>query len=390
MLNDEYKAFIAKHIHHDTSELMLKARGFDRKTMGFLINQIKARQKVAKKLPFWVADDNIVFPPTTNLEQSSSELTARYKRSLVSEGSVMADLTGGFGIDAYYIGSAFTNVDIAEPNEELLEISRHNLNYLAPGKFYFHHTTAEKWLEHNQQQFDFIYLDPSRRTSSGRKAVLLKDYAPDVVALLPLLYRKSNQVLIKTAPLLDIKHAISLLEGVKKVHIVSTHHEVKEVLYELEKGYTDAPEIIVSDLTHYNTFSFTYGEEKEADITYGPPSLYIYEPHPGIMKSGAFKLIAKAYDLVKLAPDSHLYTGNQLIKGFPGKCYLTGKICKASEKEIAKATEGGKVQIVTKNFPANPDALYKKWRLERGDDYRVFVTQLEKGRKVAIVCRLKK
>src|SRR5690606_6406050 len=90
-----------------------------------LMLQIESRSKTEKKLPSWFNTPNVLFPPKLNLEQTSSEITAKYKACLL-KGETMADITGGFGVDCFYFANHFNKVFHFETNEELSAIAKHN------------------------------------------------------------------------------------------------------------------------------------------------------------------------------------------------------------------------------------------------------------------------
>ena len=50
----------------------------------FALQQIEGRQRTRDKLPTFAAIDGWLYPPRLNLEQCSSERTARFKASLLS------------------------------------------------------------------------------------------------------------------------------------------------------------------------------------------------------------------------------------------------------------------------------------------------------------------
>ena len=82
-INDNVKDFIKKHLKDDVNKLALSKfpEGIDRE---FVIRQIHARQVLSKKLPSWAGNDELIFPKKLSLEQCSSELTAKYKTTLLS------------------------------------------------------------------------------------------------------------------------------------------------------------------------------------------------------------------------------------------------------------------------------------------------------------------
>ena len=75
-----------------------------------------------------------------------------------------------------------------------------------------------------QAEFDCIYIDPSRRNDVKGKVFLLKDCLPNVPENIDFLFSKSNQILIKNSPILDITIAINELKFVKEIHIISLNN----------------------------------------------------------------------------------------------------------------------------------------------------------------------
>ena len=75
------KEFIRTHGERDVRELALR---FSRDDMALLLSQIAGRQMARLKIPSWYEREEIFYPAHLSLEQASSELTARYKASLVS------------------------------------------------------------------------------------------------------------------------------------------------------------------------------------------------------------------------------------------------------------------------------------------------------------------
>ena len=76
---------------------------------------------------------------------------------------------------------------------------------------------------------------PTRRDSHGGKTVLMADCTPDIVSLLPLMFKKAQLVMVKLSPMLDWHKAIADLDGsVAEVHIVALQGECKELLLVLD------------------------------------------------------------------------------------------------------------------------------------------------------------
>jgi len=204
-LTKDDKGFMREHIKANVPQLLLKYSTDTHKR--FLIEQIAARQRIAKKLPEWSADFNLIFPTGIPLEQSSSQQTALLKSNLI-KGSSLTDLTGGLGVDCYYIGKNFESVNYVEQNPELAAIVKHNFSQLA-SRIKVFETSAEKFL--SQIHSEVIYIDPARRDEQQNRTVQLQDYRPNVIDLLPELKKKVEQLYIKTSPLLDLTQALKNL-----------------------------------------------------------------------------------------------------------------------------------------------------------------------------------
>jgi len=228
LLDTEIQDFIFKKSdeHVDISKFILSGTPFEDISVQELAAQIQGRRTIKTKLPVWHQTREIYYPPGIHLEQTSSEATALYKSSLVS-GDTLIDLTGGFGIDDYYFSKKVKHIIHCELNPLLSNIAAHNFLVLGANNI---ETQCGDGLEilQNQHTVDWIYVDPSRRHDSKGKVFFLEDCLPDVPSNLDLLFSKSNQILIKTAPLLDIHAGIKSLRFVKEIHVVAVQNEVKE------------------------------------------------------------------------------------------------------------------------------------------------------------------
>ena len=97
----EFYQFIELHQNDDTNALRLKKNKTCDFDLNFAIQQIESRRKAANKIPEWLSYP-ILFPSSLSAEQCTSELSAKYKQSLI-DGETFCDLTGGLGIDIYYL-----------------------------------------------------------------------------------------------------------------------------------------------------------------------------------------------------------------------------------------------------------------------------------------------
>jgi 16S rRNA G966 N2-methylase RsmD len=378
------KKFVQDHLQEDPALLLFKYQGktdFDMKTA---VQQISARQKAKKKLPTWTANLDIIFPEGISVEQCSSEETAKFKTEIVS-GTSFLDMTGGFGVDTFFIGQHFDTVTYFERNESLTAIVEQNFELLQPNKFAVHSGDAIPFLQNTQQYFDLIYLDPARRGDQNQKLYKFSDCEPDVIELWDLMTKKSNQILVKASPILDIKGALKELPLIQKIWVLSVKNEVKEILLYWSKTKAEKePQIICTDLTPEGrqTFAFTYEEEKAANATFGEVGRYLIEPNASLLKAGAFKNFSERFQLKKLNPNSHLYTTNNVLdREIPGRIFEVIEEVKVDKKEFKKKFPKGIVNVITRNYSLKAEAFKKKFNLkDGGEEFLIGTKEGEKYR----------
>lgn len=384
----DLQAFINLNLNKDINELALQKNPFPEFDWKWILNQIQAKKKANKKLPTWFKTDGIIFPSSLSIEQTSSEVLAQYKASLIS-GTSLIDLTGGFGIDDFYFSKTFQKVIHCEINEELSKIVSHNFKVLGIHNISTISGDSIEYLENSTEKFDWIYVDPARRDSSKSKVFLLKDCIPNVVDLQEFLLSKSNHLLIKVAPLLDIQSILNELNQVKRIYIIALNNEVKELLIEIEKDFNLDPTLVAVNHLNDETFSnheFNLNDDNVASLS--NPLTYLYEPFSSYLKTGLYNKLANQFQVKKLHKHSHLYTSEHLMS-FPGRVFKIEHIIPYNKKEL-KPFENQKWNITTRNFPLKVDEIRKKHKLKEGGEiYAFFTTDLDNN-KIVIVCRKNK
>lgn len=372
----EVQKFISQNKDVNINEILLKKSPSSELSIQEIAQQIKGRQIAHKKFPFLVKQD-IIFPPHLNLEQSSSEATAKYKSQLLG-GEKFIDLTSGFGIDAYFIAQNFTNTLLVEQNETLLNIVQHNWAVLGQ-KAHFLNMPLEQFLRENNALYDAIYIDPARRNENHKKVFLLEELSPNILEIQEELLNISDTVLIKLSPLIDIAYLVSVLHSIAEIHIVALRNEVKEILVLLQKGNKQSPIIKSVNLESQEPdFTYIFNEKTSREIEFSEPLSYLYIPNNAILKSGAFAEVAQRYCLKKLHPNTHLYTSSELIADFSGR---TLKIKPITSKEL---TKGEKFNIISKNYPLKPEEIKKKYKITDGGERYLIFTQSVKGKVILI------
>ena len=417
------KDFINAHLNDDVNKLALSKFPDDIDKL-FVIRQIQARQLLKKKLPSWSENDELLFPRRLSLEQCSSELTAKYKRTIsrrdeeaqcnisenqcrsVGEKRTLIDLTGGMGVDTSFLSDNFDETIYIEAQEELCELARHNFKVLYKN-IKVVNATAEDFLS-QCDNVDCIYLDPARRDEYGRKMVSLHDCSPDVAELQDLIFEKSKTLMVKLSPMLDIDIIKKELKNIKEIHVVAVKNECKELLV-LCQQTTDngqqtscnnqlsavSHQLSAVDLRENWRFNFTEEEENEAVVSFADEiGKYLYEPGVACMKAAPFKLLSQRFNIKKLHRNSHLYTSDELVYDFPGRIFEVINVVnfdKKAKKMLSQQTTDNrqqtlsKVSIAVRNFPLSADELRKQLGFKDGDDFYVFGTTMKGEKKVLVL-----
>ena len=392
-LSPEQKQFVIRHQHENVRDLALR---FSRKDLPFLLAQIKGRQIAKRKFPSWQDNDNLLYPPSLSIEQASSEQTARFKQSLLPNGKEsFADLTGGLGVDFYFLSRSFKHAIYVEQSQELCKIAQHNFDVLGVENVTIKNMQSEDFLTQTEK-IDVIFVDPARRNNDGRKVFKIEDCSPDMSQLQTELAEKSDFVMIKYSPLLDISLAVKTLEHVRDVYVVSVENECKELLFLLSPSEMEG-QIQLSACKYHainikkndciESFSFCPEKERNVEIEYASQlDSYLYEPNSSVLKAGGFNSIAHAFSLKKLHKNSHLYTSNKLVNGFPGRIFkvIDSFIpSKNNTKTFLSKTKSATINV--RNFPMSVEEIRKKTRLKEGGDVYLFATTLSNERKVWVI-----
>ena len=416
--------FVKQFRQADPRKLALQASRYPDVDMPYALNQIQGWQTAQRKLPSWAACDGVVYPPHLNMEQCSSEPTARYKQQVArrwaeripnASRTSMTDLTGGFGVDFSFTSRCFDCATYVERNASLCDVVSANLPRLGIRHAQVKCAEAEAVLEQMEPQ-TMIFLDPARRNEHGAKTVLIADCTPDVCQLLPSLMQKSQFVMLKLSPMLDWHKAIVDLDGkVREVHIVSADGECKELLLVLAPDGKPEVQVFCVDILskpdsegQYPRSEFVYSIGGEAEpqptnstlniehltlninnSTSAQPtnstfniqhSTFLFEPNASVMKAGCFDEIALAYGICAISRNSHLFLSDHEIDGFPGCYFAIDAVTTMNKRQLRQTLSGMKqANIAVRNFPLSVAELRKRLKLSDGGDTYIFATTTSDG-----------
>ncbi|MFD2581026.1 hypothetical protein ACFSR6_00895 [Pedobacter vanadiisoli] len=375
--------YINANLNTDVNQIALAKSPFDGITPAELATQISAKKKAEKKLPTWFHTENIYYPPVLSIEQTSSEVTARYKSKL-AKGNALIDITGGFGIDTYYFAKKVKEVIHCEINPELSAITQNNAQVLEAKNIKFKVGDGIAYIQNHGSLFDTVYVDPARRSEKG-KVFMLKDCSPDVVTNLNALLKKTSRIIIKTAPLLDISAGLTELTQVSEIQIISVKNECKELLWIIDKEFDKDTKITAVTLNNgiEKEFSF-YRSEANGSIQFAKSlgaGEYLYEPDAALLKSGAFNLIGLTYNLIKLHAQTQLFTADFIKTDFPGRIFKIEAILSTGELKKEPNLKGN---VIVRNYPAKPVDLVKKYKIKADQEQFLIFTRIANGENIIL------
>ena len=385
ILGNKVQKYILTNIAAKIPELVLKGSPFNEIKNIDIIEQIESKSRCRSKLPSWYNTPGILYPNKLNIEQCSSEKTAYYKSTLVS-GENLIDITAGFGVDSFYFSKKIKNILSCELDEKLSKISEHNFKTLNTKNIRTKSLNGLNFLKKKETIFDWIYIDPSRRGQNNEKKVFIKDCNPDISKHLNLFFKRSQNILIKLSPMVDIQALLKDVSNPKEIHIVAVKNEVKEILVVLKKGFSSETTIKAINLnSEQPNFEFKISNEKKVVLSYKSPEKYLYEPNLAVIKAGAFKILASKFKIGKLGPNTHLYTSSKIKNKFPGKIYNIMDVIPYNKRNLNKIIKGIKANIKSRNFPKSVNEIKEQYKLIDGGDIYLFFTSLDLNR-VLLVC----
>ena len=350
----------------------------------------------------------------TESEENVNEIKEEPYEGDFSEETGFVDLTGGFGVDFSYIASRLGVMSMyVERQAHLCEAAKENFGRLGfknaivkngDGIEVLHSFASKKeaaasdslGITEDQSQsllktnlgLKLIFIDPARRDDAGNKVVSLKDCTPDVTLLQEEMLSKSDYVIIKLSPMLDWHRAVSELNCVQEVHIISVNNECKELLLVLSAR--NMGNLRIYCVNDAQSFVCKESDMEASSVKIAPSTLeemqYLYEPNASLMKAGCFGVLSGRYDARMLSKNSHLFVSQAPIEAFPGRSFRIIAVSSFNKKELKRHLSGiTKANIATRNFPLSVAELRKRLKLKDGGETYIFATTLSDESHVLVI-----
>lgn len=397
--NENFWSFVNDHKNDDVSKLRLAyhtASDFDFDVMDAIL-QIDARQRYAKKLADTLERfPRFYFPDLLAGEQCTSDRLASYHESFIPDGVSLVDMTSGLGIDLFHLSHKTRQSTGVEHKPLLAEALSWNAEGLGLKNIDVIEGDSLELLD-TLPTADVVFIDPARRAADGSRVFGLTDCEPDVAALLPRLREKYNTLVIKASPMLDVTRTISDLPGTTDIYLLGTSTECKEldVIVNLNSAEVAPDSVRIHAVTlladgDESVFDFTRSEESSAETpATGTPKAgqYLLEPYPAVMKAAPVKLLAKRYDVKKLANNTHLYISDEQVD-FPGETFKIIDVIEWQSKYIKRfKSRYPKISVTTRNFGMSAEALRAKLGVKDGGNERLFAVTTANDRRLMIVAQ---
>jgi len=387
----QLRDFIQRHLNDDTSSLLLAAKKYPAIDVPSAVQQIEARQRLKTKLPQWHANPNLIMSGRVPAEQCSSEQTARYKRSII-DGQSLCDMTGGMGVDCWYMSEGMKQAIYTERDETLCHIARHNFQALQDEQ----HPPIE--VRHGDAQtlplpsVDVIYLDPARRAADGSRVYAIEDSQPNIIQWQDQLLRHAKTLLVKLSPMIDLTDTLRKLHSVTQVHILALRGECKEILVKMENTPSASQPVEVHCVDYLPSgtvdYTFTPSEEEAPIPTTDRVGQYLYEPDVTLMKAQAFSSLTHRYPLRQLHRDTHLMTSDHCIPAFPGRIFVVEAHIPFASKTLKRLKSHiPQANIATRNFPLTADQLRQRTGIRDGGEVYLFGVKVQGQGHQLLQCR---
>lgn len=371
------------------------------------------RRKASNKFKGVLDCAEAAIPDGEVVQQASGSLTARFTASLIPANSRVVDLTAGLGVNTLWFSKKASHVTATELNPHRAEVLEENLRNAGIRNVEVVAANCLEWLSDDSlpladntpplaanavshaykiMSFDVAYVDPSRRSDSGKRVFLFDDYSPSLSAVIELLQGRTSRLLVKASPLLDISSIFKEFPQTTTIYVLESHNEVKELLIDMDLSLDQSFQheaatvprtvkcVTLSETGADTVWEFPVDESGESSpVIYLKsceevrPGCYVYEPSPSIMKAGGFNRLSSYFPgLRKFSPNTHLFLGNELFADFPGKIFRVNALLRSSD---LKKMKGSRFSVISRNHPAKASELETRYRLKSSDtDYLIAAT----------------
>ena len=365
MANEEFRQCVLHNIERDPVVVALDKRV---QNASLVATQVKYLQRAKHKLPRLYSAGCII--PPRAFEQSSSEDSADVK---AISGGTLLDLTCGLGIDTMSFAERFDRVVALERDEVLARVVRYNLGLLGIKNVEVVTTTAEEYLSSCEEHFDWIFVDPDRRSAEGKKMVRMEDCSPNVLEQMPHIERVANRLGVKLSPLFDVEEARRLFPC-SEVEVVSIAGECKEL-----NVYTKSPkEVLRIVIAGVGVWEYDF-DATTAQHTTAPLDIdsakYLIIPDVAMQKGRV--AVAEFSPYAQIWSNNGYAFASALPEGqIPAKVYEIERIERYNPKQLKKEFKGVGIEILKRDTQLSIEAVRKATSMRAGSEHMMAITAI--------------
>ena len=364
--SEELRAAVEQNIECDPAKVALR-RGVPQPQV--VATQVKYLQRARRKLPTLYAS-RCVIPPRA-FEQSSSEESAERKPL---EGESCLDLTCGLGIDSMALAKRFKRVVSIERDEALAEVVRYNMALMGITNVEVVSLSAEEYVASCAEQFDWVFVDPDRRSDKGNKMVCMEDCSPNILSLMPRLKDIAKRVAIKLSPMFDCAEAFRLLSPAE-VEVVSIGGECKEL-----NIYTNAER----SLLRIAVIGHAEWEFAPEDMVVAPSTesfegggwRYLHIPDVALQKARVAIAALRPYASI-WSNNGFAFSQEPITESVACRSFEIVSIERYRPKELKRRYKGVGVDILKRDTSLSVDAVRKAIGARAGSEAMVAITTIE-------------
>lgn len=343
---EEVRRAIDENIERDPAKVAL-SKGVPHAAL--VATQVKYLQRARRKLPA-LYEARCIIPPRA-FEQCSSQESAR--RKPLSGGSVL-DMTCGLGIDTMALAEHFERVVSIERDEVLAEVVRYNMSLLGIRNVEVVTASSEEYVASTTDHFDWVFVDPDRRSAEGKKMVCMEDCSPNVVTLMPRLLEISERVAIKLSPMFDCAEAFRLCSPAE-VEVVSIGGECKEVnIY--TNAERDMLRIAVIGDGEWSFDSEAMAAEPSAEAFAPEEYRYLLVPDVALQKARVAIAALKPYASI-WSNNGYAFARELPAEALPARIYAIESIEPYRPKELKRRWRGEGVEFMKRDCALSIEAV---------------------------------
>lgn len=365
MATEEFRQSVLRNVERDPVVVALDKHV---ENASLVATQVKYLQRAKHKLPR-LYEAGCIIPPRA-FEQSSSEESAGVK---AISGRSLLDLTCGLGIDTMTFAERFDRVVALERDEVLARVVKYNLGLLGIKNVEVVTTSAEVYLSQCNEHFDWIFVDPDRRSAEGKKMVRIEDCSPNVLEQMPNIERVANRLGVKLSPLFDVEEARRLFPC-SEVEVVSIGGECKE-LNVYTKASQERLRIVIAGV---GVWEYDF-EAIVAHPTVAPFDIerakYLIVPDVAMQKGRV--AVAEFSHYAQIWSNNGYAFAESLPDGkIPARIYEIERVERYNPKQLKKELKGAGVEILKRDTQLSIDAVRKATGMRAGSERMMAITAI--------------